>query len=56
MENAGLVTLNEPFCLPRENATQYDYYCLALLVTHELSHHWFGNYVTMTWWDDVWLN
>lgn len=56
MENPGLVTLNETYCLPRENPTNYDYYYLALLVTHELSHHWFGDYVTMKWWDDLWLN
>jgi aminopeptidase N len=29
---------------------------LGLVVAHELSHHWFGNYVTMVWWDDLWLN
>ena len=29
---------------------------LANTVTHELSHHWFGNLVTMKWWNDLWLN
>jgi aminopeptidase N len=29
---------------------------MALVISHELSHHWFGNYVTMVWWDDLWLN
>jgi aminopeptidase N len=28
----------------------------ANIISHELSHHWFGNLVTMKWWDDVWLN
>lgn len=56
MENAGIVTFNEPFLLPKEAATQYDYYYIGLVVSHELSHHWFGNYVTMVWWDDLWLN
>ena len=56
MENAGIVTFNEPFLLPKETATQYDHYYIALVVSHELSHHWFGNYVTMVWWDDLWLN
>jgi aminopeptidase N len=56
MENAGLVTFDEASLLPRETPTQYDYYYLGLVVSHELSHHWFGNYVTMVWWDDLWLN
>lgn len=42
--------------LPKVNPTQYDYYIIGNVVSHELSHHWFGNYVTMTWWDDLWLN
>jgi aminopeptidase N len=29
---------------------------LAIILSHELSHHWFGNLVTMKWWDDLWLN
>ena len=29
---------------------------LANTISHELSHHWFGNLVTMKWWDDLWLN
>ncbi len=29
---------------------------LANVITHELSHHWFGNLTTMKWWDDLWLN
>ena len=55
MENAGLVTYNEPELL-FENMTSNDYYVLAEVIAHELSHHWFGNYVTMNWWDDLWLN
>jgi aminopeptidase N len=34
MENPGLVTLDESYCLPKENPTKYDYYYLALLVAH----------------------
>lgn len=56
MENAGLVTFNEPRLLRNRNPTESDYYKFALVIAHELSHHWFGNYVTMVWWDDVWLN
>ena len=41
--------------IPQEKATEYDMYIIASVVSHELSHHWFGNYVTMEWWDDLWL-
>ena len=29
---------------------------VSQVISHELSHQWFGNYVTMKWWDDLWLN
>ena len=29
---------------------------VAGVITHECAHHWFGDYVTMKWWDDLWLN
>jgi len=37
-------------------STADDYYNFADTLVHELSHHWFGNFVTMDWWDDLWLN
>lgn len=54
MENAAIVTFDES-SLPLD-PTETDYYDLAEVIAHELSHHWFGNYVTMQWWDDLWLN
>ncbi len=54
MENAGIVTYNESSLA--YNPTKIDYYSLAEVVAHELVHHWFGNFVTMEWWDDIWLN
>lgn len=55
MENAAIVIFNEQRAMPR-NPTQTEYFSLGNTVSHELSHHWFGNFVTMNWWDDVWLN
>lgn len=55
MENAGLVTFSEDHTL-KPYATEKDYYDLADTLVHELVHHWFGNLVTMDWWDDLWLN
>jgi aminopeptidase N len=56
MENAGIVTFSEKDMISKDEPTNYHYYTMALVISHELSHHWFGNYVTMVWWDDLWLN
>lgn len=57
MENWGLITYREIALLadpdnPSISSEQY----ISLVVAHELSHQWFGNLVTMQWWDDLWLN
>ncbi len=56
MENWGLVTYRESMMLAGADATLDTKQTVALTVTHELSHQWFGNLVTMKWWDDLWLN
>jgi puromycin-sensitive aminopeptidase len=57
MENAGLVTYREvALLLDPETASLAQKKRVAEVVTHELAHQWFGNWVTMTWWDDLWLN
>ena len=57
MENWGLVTYRESVMLVDENSTGIETkQHVALVVAHELSHQWFGNLVTMRWWDDLWLN
>ena len=56
MENWGLVTYRESCLLIGETATLSDKIQIATVITHELSHQWFGNLVTMAWWDDLWLN
>lgn len=56
MENWGLVTYREVYLLVDENSTVKSRQNVALVVAHELAHQWFGNLVTMKWWDDLWLN
>ena len=56
MENWGLVTYRESMLLAGANATLSTKKGVALTVAHELSHQWFGDLVTMEWWDDLWLN
>ncbi len=57
MENWGLITYRERVLLayPDETA-QNTFEQIALVIAHETSHQWFGNLVTMRWWDDLWLN
>lgn len=56
MENWGLVTYRESMLLAGKKATLGTKKSVALTVAHELSHQWFGDLVTMEWWDDLWLN
>jgi aminopeptidase N len=55
MENPGCVTFNDDY-LYKEKMPQSKYFELAKVMTHEMAHSWFGNFVTMKWWDDLWLN
>jgi aminopeptidase N len=55
MENAGCVTINEVYVF-RSKVTESLVERRALTVLHELAHMWFGNLVTMRWWNDLWLN
>lgn len=57
MENWGLVTYRETRLLvDSENTALLNKQSIALTVSHELAHQWFGNLVTMEWWTDIWLN
>ncbi len=55
MENAGCVTILEDYVF-RSRVTDAAYEQRANTILHELAHMWFGDLVTMTWWDDLWLN
>ncbi|HCX39539.1 MAG TPA: peptidase, partial [Lactobacillus acetotolerans] len=57
MENWGLVTYREAYLLlDPDNTTLEMKKMVATVITHELSHQWFGDLVTMNWWDNLWLN
>jgi len=56
MENAGLITYGAPILLAPGSASAPYRHALANVAAHEIAHQWFGNLVTMAWWDDIWLN
>jgi aminopeptidase N len=56
MENWGLITYRESLLVADQNAGLETKKHIALVIAHEISHQWFGNLVTMRWWDDLWLN
>ncbi|MBO6937898.1 MAG: M1 family metallopeptidase [Deltaproteobacteria bacterium] len=56
MENVGLITFRETLLLLDENAPEGQKRAYAYVMAHELAHQWFGNLVTLAWWDDLWLN
>lgn len=57
MENWGLITYREVALLadPHNRSLSSEQY-VSMVVAHEVSHQWFGNLVTMKWWDELWLN
>jgi puromycin-sensitive aminopeptidase len=57
MENLGAVTFRETLLLADPNsATRQDLENIASVVAHEIAHMWFGDLVTMSWWNGIWLN
>ena len=57
MENWGCITFASNVLLtPIEHSTAELIQRNARTIAHEVSHMWFGNLVTMVWWDDIWLN
>ncbi|WP_268878200.1 M1 family aminopeptidase, partial [Pseudovibrio exalbescens] len=55
MENPGLVTFRDEFVF-RSAVTETQRQTRAMVVAHEMAHMWFGDLVTLRWWDDIWLN
>ena len=56
MENWGLITYREVCLLANKTTGSAGKHLIASVVAHELAHQWFGNLVTMQWWDYLWLN
>ncbi|XP_067294260.1 leucyl-cystinyl aminopeptidase isoform X2 [Pseudorasbora parva] len=56
MENWGLITFRETTLLVGNNSSPLDKQLVTSVIAHELAHQWFGNLVTMRWWNDLWLN
>ncbi|GAA2263196.1 aminopeptidase [Streptomyces ruber] len=55
MENPGLVTFRDEFVF-RSAVTDTERQTRAMVIAHEMAHMWFGDLVTLQWWDDIWLN
>jgi aminopeptidase N len=57
MENAGCVTLGETkYLFPKRKPSHAKLLDFSSAILHELAHMWYGNLVTMKWWNDLWLN
>jgi aminopeptidase N len=56
MENTGAIFYRETLLLSDDSASVDVRRNIALVLAHEIAHQWFGNLVTMKWWDDLWLN
>ena len=57
MENVGLITYRDPYLvIDRDKASQAELERSVDVIGHEIAHQWFGNLVTMAWWEGAWLN
>src|SRR5258708_1646579 len=56
MENWGAITYNDQVLLVSSSSTMQDRQTVFSIQAHEMAHQWFGDLVTMGWWDDTWLN
>lgn len=56
MENVGCITYSDSRICASKNMSTVDLTWTVVVIQHELCHMWFGNLVTMQWWDDLWLN
>jgi len=55
MENVGMINMTDKYFRPKNELTELSAFEYVHVVVHELAHMWFGDLVTMTWWNDLWL-
>ena len=55
MENVGMINMTDKYFRPKIELTELSRFEYLKVCVHELSHMWFGNLVTMKWWNDLWL-
>ena len=55
MENVGAITFADRLLKPKDEETNFNKSFRTFVVLHELAHMWFGDLVTMRWWNDLWL-
>jgi aminopeptidase N len=55
MENVGMINMTDKYFRPKIELTELSRFEYLKVLVHELSHMWFGNLVTMKWWNDLWL-
>ena len=56
MENAGLIVYRDALLLLDEHSPAERYRAVFNVNAHEIAHQWYGDLVTVPWWDDIWLN
>ena len=56
MENVGCICYGETYFTQKQKENLADELYLNIIIHHEIAHQWFGNLVTMKWWNDLWLN
>ena len=55
MENVGLINMTDKYFKPKIELSEFENFEYYKVVIHELAHMWFGDLVTMRWWNDLWL-
>ena len=56
MENIGCITYGDNFMCHQKEMSKPELHMICMVMQHEICHMWFGNLVTMKWWNDLWLN